>query len=58
MSGIPSPSRKINLYGVTLVTMKNGKVLKEQNYFDNYSFLSQLGLINHKLFTNYYLTPN
>jgi hypothetical protein len=25
--------------------MKNGKVLKEQNYFDNYSFLSQLGLI-------------
>ena len=48
MSGIPSPSGKINLYGVTLVTMvtmKNGKVLKEQNYFDNYSFLSQLGLI-------------
>ena len=45
MSGIPSPSGKINLYGVTLVTMKNGKVLKENKIFDNHSFLSQLGLL-------------
>jgi|TARA_B110000503_G_scaffold94546_1_gene142455 hypothetical protein len=45
MFGIPATNKKMDLYGVSLVTMKNGKVLKEKNYFDNYSFLSQLGLI-------------
>lgn len=45
MFGIPATKKKIDIYGVTLVTMKNGKILKEKNYFDNYSFLYQLGLI-------------
>ena len=45
MFGIPATNKKMDLYGVSLVTMKYGKVLKEKNYFDNYSFLSQLGLI-------------
>ena len=45
MFGIPATNKKIDIYGVTLVTMKNGKILKEKNYFDNYSFLYQLGLI-------------
>jgi len=28
-----------------VVLMKDGKVLQEQDFFDNYSFLMQLGLL-------------
>ena len=28
-----------------LVTLEDGKIIQEQDFFDNYSFLSQLGLI-------------
>ena len=34
-----------DLSGTTIVKMKDGKVLKEQDFFDNYSFMKQLGLI-------------
>lgn len=43
--GIPATNKKVNLKGTTLVTMKNGRVLYEEDYFDNYSFLLQLGLL-------------
>ena len=36
--------KKIDLIGTTLVLMKDGKILQEQDFFDNYSLLSQLGL--------------
>ena len=43
--GIPPTGKKINLIGTTLVLMKDGKILQEQDFFDNYSLLSQLGLL-------------
>ena len=43
--GIPATGKKVNLIGTTLVLMKDGKILQEQDFFDNYSFLAQLGLI-------------
>ena len=32
-------------YFVEILLMKDGKVLQEQDFFDNYSFLMQLGLL-------------
>ena len=43
--GIPPTGKKIDLIGTTLVSMKDGKILQEQDFFDNYSLLSQLGLL-------------
>ena len=43
--GIPPTDKKIDLIGTTLVLMKDGKILQEQDFFDNYSLLSQLGLL-------------
>ena len=42
--GIPATGKKVDLIGTTLVLMKDGKILQEQDFFDNYSLLSQLGL--------------
>ena len=43
--GIPATGKKIDLIGTTLVQMKDGKIIQEQDFFDNYSLLSQLGLL-------------
>ncbi len=43
--GIPATNNKVDINGTTIVTMKDGKVLQEQDFFDNYSFLTQLGLL-------------
>lgn len=43
--GIPATNQKIDLKGTTLVTMKNGRVYSEEDFFDNYSLLTQLGII-------------
>ena len=43
--GIPATNKSLDLSGTTIVKMKDGKVLKEQDFFDNYSFMKQLGLI-------------
>ena len=43
--GIPATGKKVDLIGTTLVLMKDGRVLQEQDFFDNYSLLGQLGLI-------------
>ena len=45
MFGIPATNKKVNISGTTVVLMKDGKVLQEQDFFDNYSFLMQLGLL-------------
>jgi|TARA_B110000908_G_scaffold94195_1_gene111657 hypothetical protein len=45
MFGIPATNKKVDISGTTLVLMKDGKVLQEQDYFDNHSFLMQLGLL-------------
>lgn len=42
--GIPATGKTINIEGVTLVEMKNGKILQEQDFMDNTLFMQQLGL--------------
>ena len=43
--GIPATNKSLDLTGTTIVKMKDGKVLQEEDFFDNYSFMKQLGLI-------------
>ena len=45
MFGIPPTNNKVDISGTTVVLIKDGKVLQEQDFFDNHSFLSQLGLL-------------
>ena len=40
--GIPATGNKLDLSGSTLVTMKDGKIAKEQDFFDMQSLMSQL----------------
>lgn len=40
--GIPATENNLDLSGTTLVTMKNGKIAKEQDFFDMQSLTSQL----------------
>lgn len=42
--GIPATGKDVDIEGVTLVKMKNGKIAEEQDFFDNYEFMKQLGL--------------
>lgn len=42
--GIPATGKYVNIEGVTLVKMKNGKILQEQDFMDNTVFMQQLGL--------------
>ncbi|MEP6845920.1 MAG: ester cyclase [Panacibacter sp.] len=43
--GIPPTGKDVSIDGVTLVRMENGKIAEERDFFDNYDFLNQLGLI-------------
>jgi steroid delta-isomerase-like uncharacterized protein len=43
--GIPATGKVVNVEGVTLVRMKNGKILQEQDFMDNLEFMNQLGII-------------
>tara|TARA_B100000902_G_scaffold399868_1_gene473151 strand:- start:2037 stop:2567 length:531 start_codon:yes stop_codon:yes gene_type:complete len=40
--GIPATGNKLDLSGSTLVTMKDGKIAKEQDFFDMQSLILQL----------------
>tara|TARA_B110000438_G_scaffold69048_1_gene69299 strand:- start:3727 stop:4290 length:564 start_codon:yes stop_codon:yes gene_type:complete len=40
--GIPASGNKLNLSGTTLVTMKDGKIAKEQDFFDVTAMINQL----------------
>lgn len=42
---IPPTDNKVDLYGVTLVLMREGKVFQEQDFYDNNLFLKQLGFV-------------
>jgi steroid delta-isomerase-like uncharacterized protein len=44
--GIPASGKSVDINGVTLATMKNGKIAQEQDFLDNMVFLSQLGLVS------------
>lgn len=43
--GIPATGKKIDVEGCTIATIVNGKITEERDFFDNYEFLKQLGLI-------------
>lgn len=43
--GIPATGKKVNIDGVTLVRMSNGKIAEERDFFDNLDFMTQLGLM-------------
>jgi len=40
--GMPASGNKLNLSGTTMVTMKDGKISKEQDFFDMMSMVNQL----------------
>jgi hypothetical protein len=39
---MPASGNKLNLSGTTLVSMKDGKIAKEQDFFDVMSMVTQL----------------
>lgn len=43
--GIPATGKEVNVDGVTLVKMKDGKIAREQDFMDNLEFMQQLGII-------------
>jgi len=43
--GIPATGKEVNIEGVTLVIMKNGRIVREQDFMDNLEFMQQLGVI-------------
>jgi hypothetical protein len=43
--GIKATNKKVDIDGVTLVRMENGKIAEERDFLDNLEFMQQLGLI-------------
>ena len=43
--GIPATGQKVDIEGVTLVRMENGKIAEERDFLDNLEFMQQLGLV-------------
>lgn len=43
--GIKPTGKSVDVDGVTLVRMENGKIAEERDFFDNLEFMQQLGLI-------------
>ena len=43
--GIPATDRKVDIEGVTIVRMEDGKIAEERDFIDNLEFMQQLGLI-------------
>ena len=44
-NGLPATGRPFRVTAMTLFRLKDGKIVEEWNVFDNYSLLSQLGLL-------------
>lgn len=44
--GMPATGKVVNIDGVTLVKMKEGKIAVEQDFMDNMVFLQQLGILS------------
>jgi uncharacterized protein len=43
--GVPATGKDINLQGVTLIRMRDGKIAEEQDFVDNLDLMDQMGLI-------------
>jgi len=44
--GMPATGKMVDVDGVTLVEMKDGKIAQEQDFFDNLVFMQQLGIVS------------
>lgn len=44
--GIPATGKTVDIDGVTLVKMKEGKIAQEQDFMDNMVFMQQLGIVS------------
>ncbi len=44
-NGLPATGRPFRVTAMTMFRLADGKIIEEWNVFDNYSFLSQLGLL-------------
>jgi len=44
--GMPATGKMVDVDGVTLVKMKDGKIAQEQDFMDNMVFLQQLGVLS------------
>jgi len=42
--GIPATGKLVDIQGVTIAKMKDGKIAQEQDFMDNLAFMSQLGI--------------
>jgi steroid delta-isomerase-like uncharacterized protein len=45
--GMPATSKNVDVEGITLVQMKDGKIAQEQDFMDNMVFLQQLGVLSN-----------
>jgi ketosteroid isomerase-like protein len=44
---MPATSKNVDVEGITLVQMKDGKIAQEQDFMDNMVFLQQLGVLSN-----------
>jgi steroid delta-isomerase-like uncharacterized protein len=44
--GMPATGNTVDISGVTLVKMKDGKIAQEQDFMDNMQFMQQLGIVS------------
>ncbi len=44
-NGLPATGKPFHVTAMTMFRLSEGKIVEEWNVFDNYAFLSQLGLI-------------
>jgi ketosteroid isomerase-like protein len=44
--GIPATNKMVDLAGVALLEMKNGKIAQEEDFMDNMMFMGQLGVLS------------
>jgi steroid delta-isomerase-like uncharacterized protein len=45
LGDIPATGREIEVVVCNVITARDGKIVREHEYFDNYSFLQKLGIV-------------
>ena len=56
--GIPASGNYMDLSGTTMVTMKDGRILQEQDYFDLQSMMDQLSKSDEDMVIDVYQPDN
>ena len=44
-AGIPATGKQVTIAGTTIAHLRDGKIISEEDFMDNYDFLQQLGVI-------------